>query len=274
MPLSGYAGRGVIWLGATLACAGALLVCAAATASAAPPRLGTERPDTLTGTARNDVLVGLRGSDDLFAAAGDDVLAGGDGNDQLLGGAGRDVISAGRGSDQVHADDRSPDVVSCGPGADTVYADRVDRVGRDCEADGRALLRGGALATFAVAGERFRAWVTSPATIWELHELAAGRSAANIPIGTLRRGPGRAAHNGPFSWHLDPRDTAQAEMTIELCDARPSYVEDHRDEFVEEVRAYCPWGARLVELRNYGGRLERPPPGLPGPIDATDPDSR
>ena len=26
-----------------------------------------------------------------------------------------------------------------------------------------------------------------------------------------------------------------------------------------------------VELRNYGGRLERPPAGPPGPIEATDP---
>jgi RTX calcium-binding nonapeptide repeat (4 copies) len=267
------AGRGSGGLARPLTCAVALLMLAAATASAASPRIGTDRPDVLTGTPGSDVIAGMGGADDVFAAAGDDVVAGGDGDDQVLGGRGH-VISAGRGSDQVHADDRSPDVVSCGPGADTVYADRADRVAGDCEADGRALLRGGALATFAVAGERFRAWVTSATTIWELHELAGGRSAANIPVGSLRRGPGRAGHNAPFSWHLDPRDTAQAEMTIELCDARPSYVEDHRDEFVDVVGAYCPWGARLVELRNYGGRLERPPAGPPGPVELPDPDPR
>jgi hypothetical protein len=160
------------------------------------------------------------------------------------------VLVAGAGRDQLHADDGARDVVSCGPGTDTVFADRQDVVA-GCEIDGRAALRGGALATFDVVGERFRVWVTSPTTIRELRRLAAGESTANIPAGTLRRGPGRAAFNAPYSWHLDPRDTGMGEVAIEVCDARPSYVEQQRDEFVDVVRSYCPWGARLVELRDY-----------------------
>jgi hypothetical protein len=49
-------------------------------------------------------------------------------------------------------------------------------------------------------------------------------------------------------------------VTTEVCDARPSYVEENVGEFVDNVGRYCPWSARLVELRNYtGGEIEPPP---------------
>ena len=58
-------------------------------------------------------------------------------------------------------------------------------------------LRGGALATFEVEGERFRVWTTNPQTIHDLHELRRGTSTASIPNGRILRGPGRARHNAP-----------------------------------------------------------------------------
>jgi hypothetical protein len=94
-------------------------------------------------------------------------------------------------------------------------------------------LRGGALATFEVGGERFRVWTTNPQTIHDLHELQQGTSTANIPNACILRGPGRARHNAPYHWHLDPQDIAMADATIELCDGLPSYVEENVDEFVE-----------------------------------------
>jgi hypothetical protein len=57
---------------------------------------------------------------------------------------------------------------------------------------GTGALRGGALATFEVEGERFRVWTTNPQTIHDLHELQQGTSTANIPNGRIQRGPGRA----------------------------------------------------------------------------------
>jgi len=50
-----------------------------------------------------------------------------------------------------------------------------------------------------------------------------------------------------------------AERAIEVCDARPSYVEENVDEFVGTVGCYCPWQARLVELRDYRSRESRLP---------------
>jgi hypothetical protein len=116
-------------------------------------------------------------------------------------------------------------------------------------------LRGGALATFEVGGERFRVWTTNPQTIHDLHELQQGTSTANIPNGRIQRGPGRARHNAPYHWHLDPQDITMAEVAIELCDGLPSYVEENVEEFVERVGRYCPWNAKLVKLQEFTGRV-------------------
>jgi hypothetical protein len=113
---------------------------------------------------------------------------------------------------------------------------------------GPSKLHGGVLAVFEVESERFRVFVTKPSAIEQLLALQAGQSSATIPSGKIRRGPGQARHNLPYSWHLDPQDFDMAELTIELCDGRPSYVQAHVDEYVDVIGRYCPWGARLVEL--------------------------
>ena len=112
-------------------------------------------------------------------------------------------------------------------------------------------LEGGVLATFDVGGETFKVWVTNPTTIEQLEALEAGLSTANIPIGDIEYGPGAANHNAPWSWHYDPENIEMAEVTIELCDAMPSYVEANLAEFVETIGSYCPWGAVLVDLVDY-----------------------
>jgi hypothetical protein len=109
-------------------------------------------------------------------------------------------------------------------------------------------LRGGVLATFEVAGERFTVFVTNPSTVDQLFALRDGTSLASIPNGRIYRGPGLGDHNQPYGWHLDPEDIQMAELTIEVCDARPSYVQAHIGEFVDNIGRYCPWGATLVEL--------------------------
>ncbi len=113
-------------------------------------------------------------------------------------------------------------------------------------------LSGGIIAIFDVAGERFRVWVTNPQTIQQIRDLQAGQSTANIPVGRVLRGPGAGEHNAPWSWHLDPEDISMADITIEVCDARPSYVEENVDEFVDNVQRYCPWGAVLVDVVEVG----------------------
>src|SRR5581483_8508664 len=112
-------------------------------------------------------------------------------------------------------------------------------------------LHGGVLATFRDKDQTFKVWVTNPKTIQDLLDLKAGKSSANIPNGKILRGPGQANYNAPYSWHLDPQDIEMADMTTEVCDAEPSYVEQNVDEFVNVVGRYCPWTAQLIELVDY-----------------------
>lgn len=244
-----------------------LLVALCAGTALAANLSGTSEPDTLTGRAGSDALSGLGGGDDLWCGGGSDALRGGSGDDQINGGRGKDALLGGSGEDQIHADgDGARDAVHCGPGRDTVFAYPNDRtVG--CEVNGKRALRGGVLATFKVSDELFRLWTTEPQTMWDLQQLQRGESMANIPNGRILRGPGKALHNAPYSWHLDPKDVSMAGVTIEVCDAEPSYVEENVDEFVDNVGRYCAWDAELVELRNYtGGPIRQPVPAGEPPV--------
>lgn len=80
---------------------------------------GTDRADTLTGGAGDDILYGFGGDDTLKGGAGNDVLAGhagndrlqgGDGDDYLLGGAGDDLIDGGGGTDWASYEDATAGV--------------------------------------------------------------------------------------------------------------------------------------------------------------------
>jgi hypothetical protein len=77
-----------------------------------------------------------------------------------------------------------------------------------------------------------------------------GVSSATIPNGLILRGPGEANYNLPWSWHLDPETTTMAEVTIEVCDGAPSYVEANLDEFVDTIGQYCPWSAELIHVED------------------------
>lgn len=95
-----------------------LLVFAAGAALAAT-YVGTDRPDSISGSASDDLIRGLGGGDRLY---------GGFGSDRIYGGTGRDLIYAGG--------DQRIDFVDCGPGHDTVTLgfSGTDRdVYRNCE---------------------------------------------------------------------------------------------------------------------------------------------
>jgi len=112
-------------------------------------------------------------------------------------------------------------------------------------------LKGGILATFQVGSDQFRIWVTNTTTIDEIVALQRGESQASIPTGTILRGSGEGGHNEPWSWHIDPERVAMAEITIELCDAAPGYIEDNLDTWLETVGQYCPWSAELTAIQDF-----------------------
>lgn len=98
------------------------------------------------------------------------------------------------------------------------------------------------VATFQVVDETFKVELATPELVEHAKALLAGDDVASIPNGiVVRDDPGP---NAPWTWHIDPATLEFADMTIEVCDGLPSYVED---EIVTSDR-YCPWGAEIVSI--------------------------
>jgi hypothetical protein len=57
-----------------------------------------------------------------------------------------------------------------------------------------------------------------------------------------------SACDAQWSWHPDPTDLEFADITIELCDGLPSYVEENKAEWFQSVGNYCPWSARVTDF--------------------------
>lgn len=101
----------------------------------------------------------------------------------------------------------------------------------------------GVVFTVEVSGEEFRALVTDPEVAADLTaRLQAG--VEGVLSGELVAGDG--GFNAPWSWHWDPQSVHAAELAIEVCDGRPSMVEEDLSYWLGTVERFCPWGARVV----------------------------
>jgi hypothetical protein len=98
-----------------------------------------------------------------------------------------------------------------------------------------------ALVTFAVANETFRVSLTTPEQV-AAARAAQGGGRARIPSGRIVSG---TQVNTGWSWHLE--DVTFAEVTIELCDGRPSDVERRGAGF--GGGRFCPWTATVVRIQ-------------------------
>lgn len=110
-------------------------------------------------------------------------------------------------------------------------------------------LQAGVLAEFDVNGERFSIFITNMQTVRQVLDLRDGRSNAKIPSGRIVKG--QVQYNRPWTWHIDSEDITMAEVTIELCDGTPSYLEAHLDDWIRTVGYFCPWSAELVSVIEY-----------------------
>ena len=104
----------------------------------------------------------------------------------------------------------------------------------------------GLYATFRVVNDVFRASITNPTGITQALALWSGQSQAKIPVGQLDCASG--AFNCGWTWSVNPSSITFAELTIEVCDATPSYVQGNCASFPNGT--YCPWSAELIELRD------------------------
>lgn len=103
---------------------------------------------------------------------------------------------------------------------------------------------GGVLFTIDVLGEQFQVLVLDEARIRSLEGRLANGTTGVIGGHLL---PGDGGFNTPWSWHLDPATVYVADTAIELCDGRPSMVEENLGYWLGTVKQYCPWGAKVVK---------------------------
>ena len=107
---------------------------------------------------------------------------------------------------------------------------------------------GGVVVTFRVAdAEEYRVLLTEPEDIAVAERLLAGEEAPRIPNGMIVR-EGDGGVNTGYRWHIDPESVEFAEVTTEVCDGRPSYVEDG----TLTGEWFCPWSAEVVAIDPAG----------------------
>ncbi|MEM8485032.1 MAG: hypothetical protein AAF564_05760 [Bacteroidota bacterium] len=96
-------------------------------------------------------------------------------------------------------------------------------------------------------GETFRIKINDPKIEQQADSLL------SAGINKIVHGPiiaGDGGFNAPYSWHLNPGEITFPDLAIELCDGRPSFVENDLTYWLESVEVYCPWGAKLVGKEN------------------------
>lgn len=107
---------------------------------------------------------------------------------------------------------------------------------------------GPTVATFEVAGgpQTYKIELATPELIEHAKQLMAGEDVAAIPNGKIVRDS--PSVNEPWSWHIDPATLEFADMTTEVCDGLPEYVEDG----TLTSDYYCPWLTKIIEITGPG----------------------
>jgi hypothetical protein len=101
----------------------------------------------------------------------------------------------------------------------------------------------GAFITFSVAGEEITLWIENEAFI---EEAIALEGEGNVRVPNFNQVIAGAGIDADYSWHVDPHDVEWADMTIELCDATPGYIEDDPQAWIDQVGGWCPWTAEVI----------------------------
>jgi hypothetical protein len=94
-----------------------------------------------------------------------------------------------------------------------------------------------------VPGESFRVLLSDAEVIAEARLLLESGE-TTVVHGKLVTGNG--GFNAGYSWHLSPATVSFVDIAMELCDGRPSYVEEELSYYLESVEYYCPWGITVV----------------------------
>lgn len=62
--------------------------------------------------------------------------------------------------------------------------------------------------------------------------------------GPIAKGDGH--ENAPWHWHFVHDRWELVQVSVEVCDANPKYVDQNLDHWLETVGRYCPWASRVL----------------------------
>ncbi|MCS6895593.1 MAG: hypothetical protein NZZ60_05530 [Bacteroidia bacterium] len=99
-----------------------------------------------------------------------------------------------------------------------------------------------------VNGECFILRLRDSARIAQARSIVGRSSPPFFPTGRLKRGSGtfNTCQGWHWNWHLHPDSVEFAEVAVEVCDGRPSDIENALSYWIDTVGFYCPWGAWIV----------------------------
>jgi len=101
-----------------------------------------------------------------------------------------------------------------------------------------------------VNDEAFVVRLVTPEQIAHADARIAGTESQHTISGKLIDGDGGfntdPSRNKKWSWHLAPESVSFPQITMELCDGRPSDVEGNKTHWINDVHMYCPWAAKFI----------------------------
>ena len=112
-----------------------------------------------------------------------------------------------------------------------------------CNDGGFGLSAGGTFVV-AVGQEQFRVRIDNALLATKARRMMSRQEDQQIINGELARGDG--GFNTGYDWHMKPNTIQFADVTIEVCDGRPSDIQGDIDYWVDTVKRYCPWGGRFI----------------------------
>lgn len=94
-----------------------------------------------------------------------------------------------------------------------------------------------------VIGEAF---VVEVVTTAQLEQMEARLASGSEGVVSGELAAGDDGYNQPWSWHMVPATVHTADVAIEVCDGRPSMVEDDLEYWLGTVKQFCPWQAKVA----------------------------
>ncbi|MFI6393359.1 hypothetical protein ACIBHY_40545 [Nonomuraea sp. NPDC050547] len=98
------------------------------------------------------------------------------------------------------------------------------------------------VATINTGGESFRVRLVEPNDVEAAYRNLSGQGNRQHINGKILTG---TDVNVGWSWHLDPSDVEFVDISMELCDGKPSDVENG----TLSGDRFCPWGTQVVDIQ-------------------------